>query len=122
MGQASSLLPVRALVPGTRGMEECGAALGHWLRLLRRQLVTGIFHRLVAMCPAGSLPGDSPVTPQEPSWRSWWGKIRSDVSLWARGMESLGPFWWLSSLGEGTARLAVAVGPRGAQHHLGCGE
>lgn len=77
--------------------------------------------------PRGRVPGGVPAWGQPGNAARAFleelvGKIRSDVSLWARGMESLGPFWWLSSLGEGTARLAVAVGPRGAQHHLGCGE
>lgn len=37
------------------------------------------------------------------------GKIHAAVSLWARGMEALGPFWWLSAPGEGTACLWVGV-------------
>lgn len=51
LGQVGSSLPARALLPGTRGMEECGAALGRWLRLLRRQLVTGIFHPRLGTAP-----------------------------------------------------------------------
>lgn len=37
------------------------------------------------------------------------GKIHAAVSLWARGTEALGPFWWLSALGEGAACPWVGV-------------
>lgn len=68
-------------------MEECGDALGRWLRLLRRQLVTGIFHHR-GWVPAWGRPGDAArAFPEE-----LMGKIRSDACLWAWGMESLGPF------------------------------
>lgn len=74
-------------------MEECGDALGRWLRLLRRQLVTGIFHPR-SRVPAWGRPGDAArAFPEELV-----GKIRSDAS---------------SGLGDGVfGALLIAIGVR----------
>lgn len=43
-------------------MVECGDALGHQLRLLRSQLVTGIFHPR-SQVPAWGCPADGATLP-----------------------------------------------------------